>query len=66
MGDMRNAENILVRKTKWKRPLERHGHRYEDYIKIDHREIRCKGMGWIHMADQRQALVNMAVNLWVL
>jgi hypothetical protein len=33
-------------------------------IKIDLKEIRCKGMDWLHLAerDQFQALVNILVN----
>jgi hypothetical protein len=37
----------------------------EDNIKLD---IGLKGMNWIHLAqngDQRRALVDMVMNLWV-
>jgi hypothetical protein len=37
MGQI-NVSNILVRKSKGKRPLERPGHRLEDSIKMDLKE----------------------------
>jgi hypothetical protein len=39
-----------------------------DNIKMDLREIGCSDMDWIDLAqdrDQRRALVNMVVNVWV-
>jgi hypothetical protein len=38
MGDMRNADNILVRKSEGKRPLGRPRHRWED-IRIGLRKM---------------------------
>jgi hypothetical protein len=48
--------------------LGRPRHRWEDNIKIDLREIRIDGVNWIQLAQdrvQRQAFVNMAINLQV-
>jgi hypothetical protein len=42
--------------------------RWEDNIKIDIKEIWWEGVGWIHLADDRDwwwALVNMVMNLQV-
>jgi hypothetical protein len=39
MADMRNAYNILVGKSEWKRPLGRPTRRWEDNIRMDLREI---------------------------
>jgi hypothetical protein len=42
--------------------------RWEDNIKIDLREIGCRGMDWIDMAQDRyqwMALVNIVMNLWI-
>jgi hypothetical protein len=39
MGVMRNSYKILISKPERKRQLERHGHRWEDNIKIDPKEI---------------------------
>jgi hypothetical protein len=42
--------------------------RWEGYIKIDLREIRRGGMGWIHLAqirDQWRALYDTVMNLHV-
>jgi hypothetical protein len=40
MGEMRNAYSILIGKPEGKRPLGRARHRWEDNIRMDHREIR--------------------------
>jgi hypothetical protein len=55
MGEMRNAYSILVGKPGGKRPLGRHGSRWE-------------GVEWIHLAqdrDQWQVIVNTVINLRV-
>jgi hypothetical protein len=40
VGEIRNQYKVLVRKSEGKkRPLGRHGHRLEDTIKIDLKEI---------------------------
>jgi hypothetical protein len=48
--EMRNAYKILVRKPKWKRPLRRPRHRWEDDITMDLRQIGWEGVDWIHLA----------------
>ena len=40
----------------------------EDNIKMDLREVRCAGMDWIDLAQNRhrwRVLVNEVTNLWV-
>jgi hypothetical protein len=67
-GENRNAYRILVGNPEGKRPLGRPGHRWEDNIKMDLREIRWGGMDWIVLArdrDQWRALVNTVMNLRV-
>jgi len=44
MGERRDALTVLVGKTGWKEPLARHRHRWEDTIKMEHREA-WKGHG---------------------
>jgi hypothetical protein len=39
MGHIRNVYNILVRKPEGKRPLGRQRRRWEDNIKMVHREM---------------------------
>jgi hypothetical protein len=49
-----------VGKPEGKRPIGRPRHRWGDNIKMDHREIGCDVMDWIHLAydrDQRRALL---------
>jgi hypothetical protein len=69
MGEKRNAYRILLGKPEGKRPLGRPRRRSVDNIKMDLREIRWDGVGWMDMAqdrDQRRALVNTVLNLRVL
>jgi len=57
--------NILVGKPEWKRPLGRHGHKWEDIIKIDIVEIGWENVNWINVAESRdkwRALVSTIIN----
>jgi hypothetical protein len=53
MRKMRNAYKILLGKFKGKRPLGRRRRRWEDDIGMDPRGLRWEGMGWIHLAQDR-------------
>ena len=60
--------SVLVGKPKGKRPLGRPRQRWEDNIKMDLQEVKCRGMDWIELAqdsDRWQALVNAVMNLQV-
>ena len=49
-------------------PLGRPRHRWEDNMKMDLQEVRCGGMDWIELAEDRdmwRALVNAVMNLRV-
>ena len=46
MGERRSAYRVLVRKPEARRPLGRPGHRWDDSIKMDLREV-----GWGHGLD---------------
>jgi hypothetical protein len=48
-----NAYRALVGNPEEKRQLGRSIHRWENNIKIDHREIGWGGIGWIHLAQDR-------------
>jgi hypothetical protein len=68
MGVGRGFDRVLVVRPESKRPLRRPRHRWEDNIKLDHREIGINGANWIQMAEDRvqwQAFVNMVMNLQV-
>jgi len=57
-----------VGKPDGKRPLRRHGHKWEDNIKMDLQEVGCEGMDWIEMVQDRgrwRALVNAVMNFRV-
>jgi hypothetical protein len=66
VGEMRNASCILVGKPEGMRPLGRPRRRWEDIM--DLRETGCKGVDWMHLAQDRfrwRALVNTVMNLRV-
>jgi hypothetical protein len=59
----------LVGRPEGERPLGRPRHRWEDYIKMDLREIGIDGANWIQLAQdsvQRRACVNTVMKLRVL
>jgi hypothetical protein len=63
---MRKGYKVWVGKPERKEPNGRSRRRWEDYMKMDQREIGLEGVDWIHLAqdrDQRRALVNMVMNL---
>jgi len=68
-GERRGVYRVLVGKPAGQRPLWRPRRRWEDNIKIDLQEVRCGGMDWIELAQDRDswlALVNEVMNLlWV-
>jgi hypothetical protein len=54
MGEMLKAYNIIfVGKPEEKRPLGRPSRRWEDNIKMGLQEIGWDGVGWIHLAEDR-------------
>jgi hypothetical protein len=58
----------LVGRAEGKRPLGRQGHRWEDNIKKDLREIGIDGANWIQLAQDRVqlwAFLNTVMNLRV-
>ena len=59
---------VSVGKPEGKRPLGRPRLRWEDNIKMDLQEVRCGGMDWIALAQDRdrwRAVVNAVMNLRV-
>jgi hypothetical protein len=66
--ETRKAYKILVGKPEGKRPFERRRRRLEDNIRMDLREIRCEGVDWMHLTqdrDQWRAVVKTVMNLLV-
>jgi hypothetical protein len=68
VGTFYQNQWFFMGKAEGKRPLGRPRRRWENNIKIDHGEIGSGDMDWIDLAqdrDQWKALVNTAVNPWV-
>jgi hypothetical protein len=54
MVQMRNADNILVRKPEWTKPLRRPSSRWENNVCMDIKEIGWEVVDWIHLAPDRE------------
>jgi hypothetical protein len=69
MGEGKGVYRVLVGRPKGKRSLGRPGHRWEDNIKMDLREMEINGVNWIWLTQNRVqwwAIVNTVMNLKVL
>jgi hypothetical protein len=53
MEEMTNAYKILVRKPEGKRPLGISRRRWENNVRMDLRVTEKVGVGWIHLAQDR-------------
>jgi hypothetical protein len=51
-GHIFEKYNILIGKSKGKRPLGRPKRRWKDII-MDLREMRCEGVGWLQLDQER-------------
>jgi hypothetical protein len=68
MGERRGVYRVLVGKLEGKKQSERLRRRWEDNIKINLPEMRCRGMDWIELVQDRDswwALVTAVMNLRV-
>jgi hypothetical protein len=68
MGEGRGVYRVLVWKPKGRRSLGRPRRRWADNIKMNLQEVRCGGMDWIELAQDRdrwRALVNAVMNFKV-
>jgi hypothetical protein len=69
MGEERKVYKVLVGKPEGKRPLERPRRRWEDWNRMDFRDIGLGGVDWIRLAqdkDRWRAVVSAVMNLRVL
>jgi hypothetical protein len=67
-GGGRGVYRVLVRKPERKRPLGRRRRRWEDNIKMDHKEVGCGDVDWIELAQDRDSwreFVSAVMNLRV-
>ena len=53
MRERRGVYRVLVGKPEGNRPLGRPRRRWEDNIKMEHKEVGCGGMDWIELAKER-------------
>jgi len=68
MGERRGVYRILVGKPEGRKPLGRPRRKWEDNIKMDLQKVRCGGMEWIELAQDRdrwRELVNVVMKLRV-
>jgi hypothetical protein len=68
MGERRGADRVLVGKPEGRKPLGRPRRRWEDNIKMEHREVGWDGIDCIDSAQDRdrwRAFVNAVMNLRV-
>ena len=68
MWESSGVYRVLVGKHEGNRPLGRPWRRGEYNIKMDLQEVRCEGMDWIDLSQDRygwRALVIAVMNLWV-
>jgi hypothetical protein len=54
MGERKGVYRVLVGKPERKRLHGRPRRRWEDNIKIDLQEVRCRGTEWIDLAQDRE------------
>jgi len=68
MRERRGVYRVLVAKPEGKRPLGRLRNRWQDNIKMDLQEVRCTGVDWLELVQNRDrwwAFVNAVMNLRV-
>ena len=68
MGKGTDVYRVLEGNPEGKRPLGRPNSRWEDNIKMDLQDVRCEGMDWIELAQDRnswRALLNAVMSLRV-
>jgi hypothetical protein len=53
MGERRGVCRVLEGKPEEKRLLGRPRRRWEDNIKMDLQKVRCGGLDWIELAEDR-------------
>ena len=68
MEEGRGVHKVLVGKPEGKRPFGRPRYRWKDNIKMGLKEVGCRDMDWIELAQERdrwRAVVSAVMNLRV-
>jgi hypothetical protein len=66
MSDVKNLCKLLVGRPERDKPLGKYKNLWEDTIKMSVKEIQCKGIDWVSLAQERvkwQAVVHTVMNL---
>jgi hypothetical protein len=50
-GKMRNGSKFLVREPEGRKPLLKHSHSFEGYLKVENEEIGCGSEGRVQVAQ---------------
>jgi hypothetical protein len=53
MGERRGVYRVLVGKSEGKRPFGSSKRRWDDNIKMDLQKVRCGGVDWIELVQDR-------------
>jgi len=68
MGEIRNANKLLVEKSEGKKPLGRPRHRWKDNIRLDLRQVGRDDVDLTNLAqerDQLRVVLNAVLNFRV-
>jgi len=66
MSDVKNPCKLLIGRPEGKKPFGKYKNWWEDTIKLSVKEIQCKGIDWVCLAQERvkrQAVVHTVINL---
>ena len=64
MGERKDVHRVLVVKPEGKRALGRPRRKWQDYINQGLQEVRCGGMNWIELAQNRDRWRALVGTVW--
>ena len=57
----KNSHRFLTRKPEGRKPLERQGERWQDYVKVDFEETGWEKWDWTHLSQDREVAMKLRV-----